>query len=1425
MKFKHIIISLLVVLLISTVTFAVNPPEFSGESSIKAADPVGFRVKAEIDISLAMDENTTEYGFLITRKVFLSGNGLSNEDLKLDCNAFYTKGISKGIVDGQEVDIFFEKDDTRIVFTGYMHGIKPYYYTDIIVARPYVITSGENYYGAPVELCLYDMAKQVKKNTALYDSLDASQKAVIDSIIIYVEGEPYILNPDDYRVVLSCTVIKNQNPTYSISYDLYNPYTGETQKRVVGRLRTKDVDLLKSMIEKSGVGAVVPVSDGLVQDTTEGYVISKLCADNALWIKSVDTESNGITLVPADISLTCKDCINEYVTSTEDTSCAKIPENLYITVVTSDTAYDLENGVITSTDIEKVSQKDTSLLCHALKGEEKVYSDYIKAYAYVDNDGECRFLIVTVNGGENSALDDKCLKHTYFDVKFMVDRKEYSSEKVLYNNFATLPEAPEKEGHNFLGWSESENGETVNPEEISITASKIFYAVFQKQSFEVKFMVDGEEYDVKTVFYCEKVTAPEAPEKEGYDFLGWSESENGEVVNPEEIEVTEAKTYYAVFKKQSFKVKFMVDGEEYDVKTVLYGDYATLPEAPEKQGHDFLGWSEVENGEVVNPEETEVTEAKTYYAVFQKQSFKVKFMVDGGEYEVKTVSYGDFATLPEAPEKEGYDFIGWFESENGEFVNPEEAAVAESKTYYAVFEKQSFEVKFIVDGKEYDVKTVFYGDNVTVPVSPSKENHNFLGWFESENGEFVNPEEVAVTESKTYYAVFKKYSFEVKFMVDGGEYEVKTVSHGDFATLPEAPEKEGYDFLGWSESESSEVVNPEEIEVTEAKTYYAVFQKQSFEVKFMVDGGEYEVKTVLYGEKVTSPELPEKEGHDFVGWSEVENGEVVNPEKTEVTEAKTYYAVFQKQSFKVKFMVDGGEYKVESVSYGDNVTSPEAPEKEGYDFIGWFESENGEIVNPEEIEVTEAKTFYAVFQKQSFEVKFIVDGEEYEVKTVLYGEKITAPVSPSKENHNFIGWFESENGEFVNPEEVAVTESKIFYAVFKKYSFEVKFMVDGGEYEVKTVSHGDFATLPEAPEKEGYDFLGWSESENGETVTIEEIEVTEAKTYYAVFKKQSYEVKFIVDGEEYDVKTVLYGEKITAPVSPSKENHNFIGWSESENGEIVNIEAVTIAEAKTYYAVFQKYSFEVKFMVDGGEYKVEIVSYGEKVTAPEAPEKQGHDFLGWSETSGGEVADVEALPITQDKVYYSVFKLNVHTVSFYAGGKLYTTQTIVFGKNVKEPKAPEIHGNIFHGWSGVEGGTIDDIINVTDIVVTQDIDFYAVLEALENDPNLIEILTRGKYQLEKKVRTSNPKYRSAIALITECMGCVINDATNGIYIDKKYIYNTYNDLAKQIKVAIKDDMTKEERSSFVNLLTNTRYVDKDVQEYLMEYFDIDMSKI
>ena len=41
---------------------------------------------------------------------------------------------------------------------------------------------------------------------------------------------------------------------------------------------------------------------------------------------------------------------------------------------------------------------------------------------------------------------------------------------------------------------------------------------------------------------------------------------------------------------KSFSVTFIVDGEEYDVQTVNYGEKPALPEAPEKEGYTFLGW-------------------------------------------------------------------------------------------------------------------------------------------------------------------------------------------------------------------------------------------------------------------------------------------------------------------------------------------------------------------------------------------------------------------------------------------------------------------------------------------------------------------------------------------------------------------------------------------------------------------------------------------------------------------------------------------------------------------------------------------------------------------------------------------------------------------------------------------------------------------
>ena len=96
MKHTKRVILLILVLLFSMSVFASVSPEIIGEATIRIQDPMGLRIKATIDCEKAYDEYTYEYGFLVTRKVFLTGNGYTCNDLTFDCDIYFDKGVAKG---------------------------------------------------------------------------------------------------------------------------------------------------------------------------------------------------------------------------------------------------------------------------------------------------------------------------------------------------------------------------------------------------------------------------------------------------------------------------------------------------------------------------------------------------------------------------------------------------------------------------------------------------------------------------------------------------------------------------------------------------------------------------------------------------------------------------------------------------------------------------------------------------------------------------------------------------------------------------------------------------------------------------------------------------------------------------------------------------------------------------------------------------------------------------------------------------------------------------------------------------------------------------------------------------------------------------------------------------------------------------------
>jgi len=618
---KRLIFIIAFAVLLGTATVLADAPEITG-TSVRVEAPIGIRVTAEI--ATPFEESAVqEYGFIVSRKVFLSGNGLSNTELVLGCDIYYDKGISYGYDDGEFVDRFFDRNDDKTVFAAYLHGIPAYYYPEVFVVRPYVkMTDSSSVYGEPVEVSLYGEAKKVKADSELYELLEDSQKAVIDGVIIAVEGEPYTIDRNDFCIVVSSNVRKNLNPTYSVYYDLFNPYTGEILRDVSGRKKSRNYSEIEGMLLEPG--SIVPMYDGIVQDTTDGYIADVLTSDCLTLIGGIDTSSMTMTRSLYDASLTCRECVKQSVAGNIIGNC-KVSAETPVTVVNT------MDMTLNTADIQSVIDSDKSLLCFFEGAGGISYADYIKAYVSVSPDGVCEYIIAVVHPYEGNASDITCLKHTYFDVDFYVDGSLYDSSSVIYNGIPNIPKVPEKLGYTFVGW-ENADGEIVNPETVAVTKNTEYKAVFEINTYSVVFCVDGEEYSRSIVSYGNYPELPKAPEKPGYDFVGWV-TEDGESVNPEGVAVTKDTEYYAVFEREIvyYDVTFYFNGEVVETLSVLSGETASEPEFEPECGDykRFAGWSLTENGglaDVVDVSETAIYGDTDFYGVVETNPNSPEFL-------------------------------------------------------------------------------------------------------------------------------------------------------------------------------------------------------------------------------------------------------------------------------------------------------------------------------------------------------------------------------------------------------------------------------------------------------------------------------------------------------------------------------------------------------------------------------------------------------------------------------------------------------------------------------------------------------------------------------------------------------------------------------------------------------------------------------
>lgn len=461
------------------------------------------------------------------------------------------------------------------------------------------------------------------------------------------------------------------------------------------------------------------------------------------------------------------------------------------------------------------------------------------------------------------------------------------------------------------------------------------------------------------------VTLP-TPTKVGYKFEGWYENKDftGNKVTMITADSEGDKVYYAKWRAETYAISYelndgiIADGE--NVTSYTYGVGATLP-TPTKAHYKFGGWYEKSDfsGESVKTIRTNEIGAKTYYAKWIADTYKVTLNTQGGtiadDKNITSYEYGTTVKLPTSKDitKADYYFNGWYD--NAEFTGTpiteitikEVPETGNSMIFYAKWTKNEPD-KYMVTFKNADGTVLQSGDveKDTMPVyagaTPTKEQDDrytyvFDKWV---------PELTSVTGPATYKATYTSTSrvYRVTLNVNDGTIgeNVTDYTYGTAVTLP-VPTKNGYKFEGWYDNAEFTGVTVTEISAaaTGDKTYYAKWVAEQYTITFNTDGGaflETPISSYIYGTTATLP-VPTKNGYKFEGW--YDNAEFTGTALTEISDRaigdKVFYAKWRKESivenlevldvFKNKVdvtkLIDEQGNTTVTVMAKENVTMPE----------------------------------------------------------------------------------------------------------------------------------------------------------------------------------------------------------------------------------------------------------------------------------------------------------------------------------------------------------------------------------------------------------------------------------------------------------------------------------------------------------------------
>lgn len=733
------------------------------------------------------------------------------------------------------------------------------------------------------------------------------------------------------------------------------------------------------------------------------------------------------------------------------------------------------------------------------------------------------------------------------------------------------------------------------------------------------------------------------PVREGYDFAGWFADEDFEdPVTGIDADNSKDITVYAKWTVEKFDVTFDSDGgSAVEAQSVEKGSKAALPEAPVKEGYDFVCWNLDGSEYDFN---TEVTGALNLVAQWQLKEYAVTFNSNGGsEVAAQTVAHGTATVKPEDPAKDGYSFEGWFTDEELTEMFGFATPVTEETTLYAKWEQ---------------LKTVtinYYKDSTDSEPIATETKEGFRVGAEVE----LTDEEIQANKPNGYtdaanpgkYTVTKDGAvIDVVYYKDTTVVYVYLKAQGSFdktklAEMGITSNKDGWFTIGKSYVTGVNPPADEDIDVLAAE----LNDEQKAELI-----GENLVRFDKNKDFELRPEFWDR--YAF----KVCNGATDYANETKIAGTNKHHGAYHYNGYitfyKVKYTDGASNVEVfpdmiqdTLWSYDDAESFGDDPVREGYRFDGWKESVSGTT-----------KTYTAKWtQIADATINYYADSTDGELLgTETLEDQVVGQYIPVADVNKFKPESGYLNGEYTKVKVTADGEN-VVNVVYKKNTTTVYLYLQvNGD-----ASDADLAKLGLTKVNKH----GWYTIGKAGLAGVDKPEIGKKVKLSADLKKQLFAnvEKYTEANTEFVVKASYFGDTISATQGAT----DYAGETGSK---------------PTYHLNGLLDVYKITY-VNGEDVAENVAAGGGDMPAYEGSlEKEGYIFLGWND--GEKTISSDKLPsvVTGDATYTAKYR-KIHTLTVnYADketGKILATSTFTDENDLKVniPAAfRDANGNVYN---------------------------------------------------------------------------------------------------------------------------------------------------